>query len=59
MLKKMMLLCLVIVFSCGVTGCESEADKQAAIEKKQEEVQNFREKVVRDDLAKTTGHKGW
>ena len=55
----MMLLCLVIVFSCGVTGCESEADKQAAIEKKQEEVQNFREKVVGDDLAKTTGHKGW
>lgn len=60
MLKKIMLLCLVIVFSCGLVGCESEAEKQAALElKKQEEMKAMTDKMIGDDLAKTKGHKGW
>ena len=58
MLKKMMLLCLVIVFSCGVMGCESEAEKQAALEKqKQEEQKQWNEKFIGDAPVKTKGNK--
>ena len=59
MLRKIMLLCLVIVFSCGVIGCDSEAEKQAALEKqKQEEEKQWKEKFIGKELAKTTGNKG-
>lgn len=58
MLRKIMSLCFVIVFSCGVVGCESEADKQAAIEKKkQEEIKQWEKKIIGGELAKTTGNK--
>lgn len=53
-----MLLCLVIVFSCGVMGCESEAEKQAALEKqKQEEQKQWNEKFIGDAPVKTKGNK--
>lgn len=53
-----MLLCLVIVFFCGVMGCESEAEKQAALEKqKMEEENQLKEKFIGKELAKTTGNK--
>lgn len=58
MLRRIMLLCLVIVFSCGVMGCESEAEKQAALEKqKMEEENQLKEKFIGKELAKTTGNK--
>ena len=60
-----MLLCLVIVFSFGLLGCDSEAEKQAAIEKqKQQEIEKqkqdekaWQEKIVGKELAKTKGNK--
>jgi len=39
-------------------GCESEAEKQAALEKqKMEEENQLKEKFIGKELAKTTGNK--
>lgn len=41
MLKRMLVFALVMTFSVGLIGCESEAEKEAALEKqKKEEIQN-------------------
>ena len=58
MLRRIMSLCLVIVFSCGVMGCESEAEKQASLEKqKMEEEKQLKEKFIGKERPKTTGNK--
>lgn len=55
MLKKMMLVFFVIVFSMGVFGCESEAEKQAAAVKKQQ--QEAHDRAIKGEIVKSSGRK--
>lgn len=51
MLKKVMLVFFVIVFSMGVFGCESEAEKQEAAVKKQQ--QEAHDKAIKGGIVKS------
>ena len=56
MLKKIAFFAVLMIFSVGIVGCESEAEKQATLEKqKKEEIQ----KKMMESAYKPSEKKSW